>query len=319
MSQESYRDMIGYSAHVPNVQHNHSLQRDPTQTTMLRKRFAEWLRGRYDDIRAALLRGVRDRDILGIAPEGITPDMSDTDSRVSVPPDLSNLSPDGKIERLSQWLEDALQTHLLDRGDQDIRRFARQAYKSGLRQADTKLAAGGAPIDGLIVGMPDARDDADSVLARELHQEELGVIEQRVFTELEGINDATAQQIERELIEGIQNGENPREIARRMSDRIEKIGKTRATTMARTEIVNANNVGALERYDEAGVGDFEIAAEYLTAEDSRVCPICKPWNGEIISKSEALALLPQHPNCRCSVAPVIPDRLQERAQSGGVL
>lgn len=313
MSQESYRELVGYSAHVPDVQHNHSLQRDPTQTTMLRKRFAEWLRGRYDDIRAALLRGVRDRDILGMAPEGITPDMSDTASRVAVPSDLSTLSAEAQIERLSQWLENALQTHLRDRGESELRRFAREAYASGLRQADTKLAAGGAPIDGLIVGMDDARDDPDSVLAGALHQEELGVIEQRIFTELEGINDATAQQVERELIEGIQNGDNPREIARSMSDRIEKIGKTRATTLARTEIVNANNVAALERYDQAGIDDFEIAAEYLTAEDSRVCPICRPWNGEIISKSEALALLPQHPACRCSIAPVIPDRLKEQA------
>lgn len=78
--------------------------------------------------------------------------------------------------------------------------------------------------------------------------------------------------------------------------------RTRAEMIARTEHARAVNTGTLQAYVNYGVTQVEI----ITAQDGLVCDDCidaeenNPW-----SISEAQSLLPMHPNCRCTYAPVV--------------
>ena len=49
-----------------------------------------------------------------------------------------------------------------------------------------------------------------------------------------------------------------------------------------------------------GVTEVGVAAEWLTAEDDRVCDSCDELNGVVLTVDEAHGLLPRHPGCRCA-------------------
>ena len=52
-----------------------------------------------------------------------------------------------------------------------------------------------------------------------------------------------------------------------------------------------------------GVTKSGAAVEWLTAEDDRVCEMCAPLNGIVLTTKEARGLLPRHDECRCCWTP----------------
>lgn len=80
--------------------------------------------------------------------------------------------------------------------------------------------------------------------------------------------------------------------------------RTRAEMIARTETARAKNTGTLQAYANYGVEMVEI----ITAGDSLVCDDCMDAEDQNPhTLQEAQSLLPMHPNCRCTYAPVVPD------------
>ncbi|MDD3410519.1 MAG: minor capsid protein [Eubacteriales bacterium] len=81
-----------------------------------------------------------------------------------------------------------------------------------------------------------------------------------------------------------------------------------AERLVRTETSYVNNQAALKSYEDAQLEEYE----YLTAEDSRTCKICAGMNGKRFKLSEARVgenMPPLHPNCRCTVVPVVESAL----------
>lgn len=82
--------------------------------------------------------------------------------------------------------------------------------------------------------------------------------------------------------------------------------EARALTIARTELIRANNQGNLTAYRESGVA---TGKEWATAEDDRVEVACRgneaagpiALDDDFPSGDEAP---PAHPNCRCALLPV---------------
>ena len=63
---------------------------------------------------------------------------------------------------------------------------------------------------------------------------------------------------------------------------------------------------AADRYKDAGVTEYEI----LVAEDERLCNECGAMHGKrfpITEKQPGINAPPFHPNCRCTIIPVLPD------------
>lgn len=77
--------------------------------------------------------------------------------------------------------------------------------------------------------------------------------------------------------------------------------KGRAETIARTEVISAQNQAAQQTYQSNGVDYVQIVA---TADD-RICVFCSARNGNVYRLGEAQ--VPVHPRCRCFASPWSPE------------
>lgn len=87
--------------------------------------------------------------------------------------------------------------------------------------------------------------------------------------------------------------------------RINGVGRRQADRIIRTELTQIQNRGALDTYAAAGLKHYEIHS----ADDERTNnDICSEMNGKVFLISNAqvgVNMPPFHPNCRCSIMPVI--------------
>lgn len=65
----------------------------------------------------------------------------------------------------------------------------------------------------------------------------------------------------------------------------------------RTELTEAHADGQLDAYEEMGIDQIRILAEWRTA--NQPCKMCSPMAGVLLTVSEARGLIPRHRNCRC--------------------
>lgn len=130
------------------------------------------------------------------------------------------------------------------------------------------------------------------------------------------VDQATANAIQRLIEAAIQNGWPINEFRNQLSAVLQQTNLVNSPTIlerveqiAETELARAYVQGALERYRVAGVSE----AVWQTAQDERVCKICRPRHNRkaVIgtgwrSSSDFLTLTPPaHLRCRCFVLPVI--------------
>lgn len=131
-----------------------------------------------------------------------------------------------------------------------------------------------------------------------------------------GIVETIKDQIQRELIEAYQTGESIDQIADRIRG-VFDVAKSRARTIARTEMISSLNEGRFLAIDRSGFRE----KEWFTAMDERVRPQHQPMHGKKIKVGE-MWLLPdgsylRHPgdydgpahqiiNCRC-IEVVVPE------------
>lgn len=278
---------------------------DPTRTKTLRKRYAQKLRGRFAAINTEIRSGVRDRDVFGLRDDRRT---RPADTLATPLPSQFPERRDRQLETFDDWLQRQLDNDVLAVIGPNRNQFVRTGYERGLTHAEREARKIG-------VNVPD--EQIQGVVARPIHREELQTAYTRDYSELEGITQAVSQQANRTLAEGLARGENPRAIARRLTDRIDAIGKTRATTLARTSVIDTFNAAALNRYEQLdGVEGISVTAEWQTAGDNRVCPICEALEGRMWTIEEARSATvsvaghddipvrpPAHPNCRCAIIP----------------
>ncbi len=196
------------------------------------------------------------------------------------------------------------------------------AYVKGLRDAGEQLTRSG--VSNLGVG----------VFNQPIHADRVGIIYTRAYRELEGITAEMDRQISRTLAQAMAEGRGlgaglgydpatgtiapggivgapgggyrrAYELAQELTDRVERIGITRARTLVRTEVINAHAEAALNLYEQAGVEGVSADVEFLATNDNVVCPECQDLDGKTFTIDEARGVIPVHPNCRCSWAPVV--------------
>lgn len=138
-----------------------------------------------------------------------------------------------------------------------------------------------------------------------IHLEALRIAYTRNFTDLEGITSAMSQQIRREITSGMEAGMHTRDIAKNISNRIDKIGLTRAKTLARTEVGRAFRLGSInESQSISEESGLEFKYQWLTALDERVRSSHAARQGVIYTKEEVIPLIGDV-NCRCSTPEVL--------------
>lgn len=282
---------------------------DPTRTKTLRRRYAQNLRGELADLNTVIRRGVADRDVFGLQAESLVEEL----------PVFRFTTDDKKVSQFMAWLRKQERRGVLRVITRNDNTYIRSAYQSGLTYADARLREQG-------VTVPES--SLQQALTLPVHRDAVQMIYTRNFNELQGITEVMNQQISRELAEGFAQGKNPRTMARAITNRIDKIGKTRATTLAKTEIIRGHSEATLNRFEQLGVDEVTIKAEWTTAGDRRVCPICATLEGKTYTIQEAREETfsysagtdepsslsgtypvrpPAHPNCRCALSPKVAD------------
>jgi len=271
----------------------------PTPTTTAQKRFAQRLRGVLSRINARLREAIIDNDLFNLRDEALVDDVPD---RVFDFPTSR-----AKITGFLRWLRNQLDEKLLTVVGEDNNQFIRQAYLAGVRNVHNQLSETGVVFE---------RPELDDLVTRPLHATELRTLAQRTYENLQSVRDDVAQGVRDELLDGFRDGQNPREIARSLTDRVDSIGKHRATMIARSEVMNAYSEGTLRRTEElnrdTGAGISVAHGEWDAAMDTRTCPFCRALDGVDLTPSEMRSNAvqfrgsvyrlkpPAHPNGRCN-------------------
>jgi SPP1 gp7 family putative phage head morphogenesis protein len=296
---------------------------DPTKTTTIRRRYEREMVRRFRALKALIRQAIVERNVLGLgsttAEQALNaqifartfrPDSGRVrDQAVAPGPSAFNFPRSSdKIAAFMEWLKEAQSDLIL--GVQlgtPVRSAAEQAwqnvyidaaYQKGIREAGDKLRKAGATVEESWVS---------AGFNRPIHADRVGVIYTRAFADLAGIAEAMDTQISRVLAQGLAEGLGPMVMARRMAERVDAIGVTRARVIARTETIHAHAEASLNSYREAGIEGVSAEVEFLTAQDEQVCPECEALEGRIFSLAEAEGIIPVHPNCRCAWAPHVPN------------
>jgi len=275
--------------------HTHA-RKDPTRTLTARKRFERDISMRFKRLRQAIKKKLVDDEAFGALNEPVI-NRGEFDFPRA----------DAKVGAFMDWLKEQQQS-----GDIDLivpttprpgavdQRWANvyidSAYQQGIRRGRAELKKQG-------VDVPEESDFSRTLTGfnSPQHADRIGLIYTRVYSELEGITAEMDKQISRVLAQGMADGLNPRQIARNIVDRVDKIGITRARTLARTEVIRAHHSANIQEFRNAGIEDVEVVAEWVTAADP--CPLCEPHSGKVYTIDAIEGMIPLHPNCRCGISP----------------
>lgn len=302
-------------SHAHHRAHLRQLE-DPTHTEGIRDRFLRAVRQRFRRVRGAIREAVGyESDVLHLQ----------QDARLADASDIERFSTDaGKARAFAEWLREQLREDVLEpvgrrqvrNGEHWTATFIRSAYNRGWENALERLQQAGVDI---------AESDRD-VFDLGVPQQQLRRLYTRTYENLQSITSEAVPQVRETLTQGLADGVNPREMARRLTKEIRTLQHTRAEVLARTEVINSYSEATLDRYERAQVDGVTVSGEFATADDERVCPICESIEGSEFatdamrsatftfdpSDSEPDSLggeypvkPPVHPQCRCAILPVV--------------
>jgi len=285
---------------------NSVLRFDPTRTTTLRTQFAADLTRRFRKVKQAITESIITNDCFNLEkehPVGL--------AAISRKQFAFKTSTE-KVSGFMSWLEtevdkNILEVHYAEAGRKVVghsnweKVYIDSAYKKGMSRANAEMVKKGLLDPSKLPASPTYAIDA--MFNRPIHADRVGLLYTRTFNELKGITDAMDQQISRVLAEGMAQGLGPAKMARNVTDRVNKIGITRARIMARTEVVRAHHLATINTYREARIEGVKVQAEWSTAGDNRVCPQCEGLEGRVFTLAQIEGLIPLHPQCRCCAIP----------------
>lgn len=260
----------------------------PAKIATLADRYGGELASRYRTLKGLVRQTVDRSDALRL----------NRDALASPRGDFGFDDDDRKEEAFMRWFRQAQRDEVLEPvGDAALRngrhytaKYVRSSQRGGLRHAGKELRKAGFDVSD---------SDVESAFNARIRSDQLRTLYRRQFTALEGITDSVGTDVSRELTEGLLAGENPRDVADSINDRVDSIGVTRGRVLARTELSRSYNAAAAGRYQEYGVEKVEILV-------SGPCAACQKLKaGDPYPVEKAAGLLPNHPNCVCSLSPVV--------------
>jgi SPP1 gp7 family putative phage head morphogenesis protein len=271
---------------------------DPSQTTMLRKQFARDILRRIRVVEDDIWQLIVEEDALGLDPPTTLGVLAERQVwRFRTNPQ--------KLEAFRKWLEERFGSKVLQNdatGNPWVRTPIEKAYRKGLTRAyvdsrGRKLNVGPRFLMGTKMEFLRRAFQNPKTLSK------VALLASRAFEELRGITSAMATQMNRVLASGLVRGLSPRQIAKEMFQSIDGLSRSRALSIARTEVIHAHAEGQLDAFEDLGVDGVGIYAEWSTAGDDKVCPMCSALEGAILTIAEARGLIPRHPSCRCAWVP----------------
>lgn len=275
--------------------------KDPTRTLTLRNRWVGQVNKRFADLRAKVIMHVGIDNALG-----------------------------GRLERQQNWFELATMAgpkYVYEEAPEMVRGFLAwldqqtahgvlEAYKGGAVGYGNKLWSDVFIQTAYQRGLAQARADLNSMGAKlpdlgpvyaafnkPFHADRVALLYTRAFNGMKGVTDAMRSQMSHILAEGMAEGLGPYAIAEKLAGRIDSIGMVRARLIARTEIIRAHSMAALNEYAALeGIVGEEIRVQWWTALDERVRSTHQARHGRVYTRDVAMGLIGE-PNCRCCLLP----------------
>lgn len=294
---------------------------DPTRTTGLRNAFSRAMVKRFDELARVIVEAIVRQDCFGL--------QNNINVQQMFPPGFQAFDfvrSSQRVEAFMQWLQ--LQ---VDRGILTVQQYQQigqavesawtniyvaDSYKRGIQRARYEMRRAG-------MNVPSIEDSGgiEAVFNLPFHIDRVALLFTRVYSELKGVTEDMANKIAQILTQGMIDGDGARLLARKILATIEGTGagtlgltdklgrfitaKNRADIIARTEIIRAFHLAAIQEYRNWGVLGIRVQAEWVTAGDDRVCERCASMEGKIFTLDEIEPLIPFHPRCRCLALPQI--------------
>lgn len=252
---------------------------EPTRTKTIRQDYAQRLRGRWDAIETAMRTGLVEHDALGLQTEALVDAPARNQFDFATEP--------RQVEAFDRWLQRQVDREILQEFGQD-NQYIQRAYERGVKDATAELRTLGLAGEGDVVA---------TAMQLPVHRDQLEALYARNLSALEGMSDATANQMRRVLSEGLAAGDGPQDIARDLAGRIDAVGRTRANMIARSEIMHSHNRARAAEWERAGVKKADILIADTACAECQALAAGAPYDVQ-----EAKGLLPRHPNCRCSLS-----------------
>ena len=288
---------------APLVKIGPTRDKDPTRTITLRKQWIAEINSRYGKLKKAITEYVVEQNTLGGHEKAAEPPHEVV---AMAAPKYVYEDSAAKIDGFMGWLDQQVQSGILvsarreggvvgygNRLWSDV--FIESAYQRGIAQARADL-------NGVGADLPDM-GPVSAAFNKPFHAGRVATLYTRAFNGMKGITEAMKSQMSDVLAQGMAEGRSPYDIAYKLRDRVDKIGITRSRLIARTEVVRAHNVAALNEFEalENLVGE-EIWVQWWTAKDERVRPHHAIRHGQRYKRSTALGMIGE-PNCRCALLP----------------
>jgi len=139
----------------------------------------------------------------------------------------------------------------------------------------------------------------------DIHREETIAFLQTYTMEFaEGIVSTTGETVNDVIRLGQEEGWSVPDMRSALTEKFDEFDRVRAERIARTETIRSSNAGAVEAYRQANLHK----KEWYAAIDGRECPECAALHQKVVGVEDmwdGVDYPPLHPNCRCTVLPVI--------------
>lgn len=278
---------------------NKVMKLDPTRTTLIRRAFMKEVTRRFTSLKKDIYVSIAENDVFGLNAK-LKTQVELRPGQFDFPLDMD------KVNYFMDWLDNQVQLGILGIGRGVGRKEAAyqswqnvyidSSYKKGIFRAQSELKKAGIKVTRTV----------DASFASPTHVDRVGMIYSRAYDGLKNITSKMSNQIGSTLATGLAEGRSPRELARILNDRVDKIGITRARTLARTEVVRAHHKATIGEYREYQnvLDGVTVLVEWNTA-GYDVCEECSEMNGKVYTMDQIEELIPYHPNCRCVALPYI--------------
>lgn len=309
---------------MPKKRKINPLRLDPTRTTTAASLFAADISRRLRQLNKAIYQLVAVEDAFGLRADAMAAKKAVgggalvSPSRViPVEAVLNTTGPvinqrwrfetdAGKVQGYQKWLGEQVKAGILevDPINQQtpwLQKYIKSTYKKGMMRAYTDVGKNVAGDMSFIEGGKKAF--LDMAFNAPVAQSKIEMLGTRAFTQLKGITTQMDQEMSRVLGTAIAQGKGADATARELMKTVSGLDKARSKRIARTELVHTHNEGQLDAFEAMNIEEVGVLAEWSTAHDDLVCPLCQPLEGIILTIKEARGLLPRHPNCRCAWIP----------------
>lgn len=287
------------------------LRRDPTRTSTIRKRFIAEVKARFRQLQNHVRQFLVEDDALGLSTTRPKPVTLARASRRQ----YAFLTSPQKLEAFNNWLAGQIDEDLLavvgnERWQAPLNsiasgpwtgKYIESAYKRGVVNAFLQARKEQLSQEPGFGEMSQEQFLRESFSAPETVAK-VQLLGTRAFEGMKGLTAQMKSELNRVLAQGIADGRGAEDIADQIAERV-GVSEERALRIARTEVIHAHAEGQLDSFQELGVEELGIMAEWSTAGDDRVCPRCQKFEGKLFTIQKARGLIPLHPNCRCSWIP----------------